>query len=62
LSFRFGILARNPLHPESPSETCTPVISLSPPFLQKPPPAASTVADASRPSASQRTGWFAAFE
>ncbi len=39
-----------------------PVISLSPSFLPKPPIAASIVADASRPSASQRTGWFAGFE
>ena len=35
-----------------------PVISLSPSFLPKPPPAESIVADGSRPSASQRTGWF----
>jgi len=38
--------------PGSPSETCAPVISLSPSFLPKPPDAESIVADASRPSAS----------
>ena len=38
-----------------------PVISLSSSFLPKPPLAASSVAEASRPWASQRIGWLLGF-
>ena len=38
------------------------VISLSPSLLPKPPFAESSVAEASRPSASHLTGWFAVLE
>jgi hypothetical protein len=59
---RCGILApRIPFGLGSPFETVVPVISLSPSFLLKLNDE-SRVADASRPSASQRSGCFAGSE
>ena len=62
----FGFFApRMPPLPGSPSETWMPVISLSPSFSKtlpgrpRPPSAESIVAEASRPSAMNRTGLFA---
>ena len=52
---------RSPFELGSPSETVVPVISSSPSFLLNE-NEESIVADGSRPSASQRSGWLLTFE